>query len=373
MYHPSLNIGIEEEYQLIDPQTRELMGYVSQSMARDGIEVQERSPEPGFAQRLESSGILAGGTPICADIQEAREQLHQVRSSLLELVQSHGLRLAAAGTHPFSNWERTALPAPRYRTMVHDAQMIARRMLAFGLHVHIGVEDRELAIDVMNNMGYLLPHILALSTSSPFWSGRNTGLKSYRKVLLDALPRTGIPGLFHGYQEYRSYVDTLVRTNSIPDASRVWYDVLPHYRYPTLVVRICDMVADARDVLAIAALIQSTVAWIVGLRERNMSFRIYERTLINENRWRAVRYGLRGKMIDFGIESEVPTVDLLRELLELVEPSAKRLNCGDELAHVNTMLDRGSCADQQLNVWEDADRDLKAVVDFLVHETENLA
>ena len=254
-----------------------------------------------------------------------------MRTSILEVAQASGVRVAAAGTHPFSNWEAAAL-SPRYQAMVEDAQMIARRMLAFGLRVHIGVEDRELAVDVMNAMRYLLPHILSLSTSSPFWNGRNTGLKSYRKVLLDALPRTGIPGSFSSYQEYRSYVDTLVRTNSIPDASRIWYDIVPHYRFPTLVIRICDMMPNYRDTLAITALIQATVAWMVDLRQRNMTFRIYERTLINENRWRAVRYGLDGHLIDFGIEQEMPARDLIRELLERVEPEAQQ-----------AQLDRRTC------------------------------
>jgi carboxylate-amine ligase len=244
--------------------------------------------------------------------------------------------------------------------------------LGFGLRVHIGVEDRELAVDVMNPMRYLLPHILCLSASSPFWSGRNTGLKSYRSVLLDALPRTGIPGHFSSYQEYRSYIDTLIRTNCIPDARQVRYDIMPHYRFPTLVIRICDMAPNMQDTLAITALIQATVAWMVDLRQRNMSFRHYERLLIAENKWRAVRYGLEGNLLDFGIEQALPAPDLIRELLARVEPFAARLNSEDELAHVHTILARGSSAEQQLRVWQEHDRDLKAVVDFVVAETEKL-
>jgi carboxylate-amine ligase len=372
MYHPSFNIGIEEEYQLIDPESWALIGYVTQSMAHDQIVVQERHPNLDFAKQMESA-VHEVGMPVCADIKEARERLLRTRNKMLELADAHDFKLAAAGTHPFSRWEKTALLSSHYRIMAGDAEVIARRMLAFGMHVHIGIEDRELAIDVMNSMRYVLPHILTLSTSSPFWAGRNTGLKSYRTVLLGALPRTGIPGQFSGYPEYHNFVDTLVRTNSIPDVSYIWYDILPHYRFPTLCVRICDMVPDYKDALAIAALIQAVVAWMVDLRQHNMSFRIYERLLIEENKWRAVRYGLDGNMIDLGIEEKVPTRDLIRELLDRVAPLASKLNIVDELAHIHTILDRGANADQQLRIWRENNEDCTAVVKFLVQETENIA
>lgn len=371
MYHPSFNIGIKEEYQLIDPDSYELVGYVTRSMARNKMVVQERHSDVGFTRHVEDAALEAG-TPMCADVMEAGQRLLHLRQTLLELAGTHNFKVAAAGTHPFSRWEEISILAPRYQTVVGDAQMIARRMLAFGLHIHIGVEDRELAVDVMNTMGYLLPHILSLSTSSPFWSGRNTGLKSYRTVLLNALPRTGIPGKFSGYQEYRSLVDTLIHTNCIPDSSRIWYDILPHDRFPTLVIRICDVLPNYQDTLAIAALLQAVAAWMVDLRQRNMSFRIYDRTLIGENKWRAVRYGLDGNMIDFGIEREVPTRDLIRELLDLVAPMAVKLNAQDEIAHIHTILERGTNADQQLNVWRETDEDYNAVVDFIIKETEKM-
>lgn len=369
MYHPSYNIGIEEEYQLIDPTNRELLGYVRQSMSRDLMVVNERTTATDFAQQI-GSAVLEVGTPVCADIKEASVQLLRMRTQMLEFAQSNGCKVAASGTHPFSHWEGRNEVMPGYRAILEDAQMIARRILAFGLRVQIGVEDRELAVDVMNTMRYVLPHILCLATSSPFWNGRNTGLKSYRSVLMDALPRTGIPGSFASYQEYRSYIDTLVRTNSIPDASRVRYDILPHHRFPTLAVRICDMLPNYRDTLAITALIQATVAWMVDLRQRNMAFRTYERLLIAENKWRAVRYGLDGKLIDWGLEQMAPVPDLIRELLTFVTPFAQRLNSEDELAHIETILQRGANAEQQLQVWKNANHDTKAVVDFIVAETE---
>ena len=372
MYHPSFNIGIEEEYQLIDPESWALIGYVTQSMAHDQIVVQERHPDLDFAKQMESA-VHKVGMPVCADIKEVRERLLRTRYTMLELANAHDFKLAAAGTHPFSRWEKTSLLSSHYRIMAGDAEMIARRMLAFGMHVHIGIEDRELAIDVMNTMRYVLPHILTLSTSSPFWAGHNTGLKSYRTVLLGALPRTGIPGQFSGYPEYHNFVDTLVRTNSIPDVSYIWYDILPHYRFPTLCVRICDMVPDYSDALAITALIQAVVAWMVDLRQHNMSFRIYERLLVEENKWRAMRYGLDGNLIDLGIEEKVPTRDLIRELLERVAPLASKLNVADELAHIHTILDRGANADQQLHIWRENNEDCTAVVKFLVQETEKIA
>lgn len=370
MDSPTLNIGIEEAYQLIEPQNRELLGYVTQSMSQEQLVVRERTPDMELAQPFDEA-VIEVGTPICTNIKEAREKLLRMREQILQVAHRNGYRVMASGTHPFSRWERREV-LPGYRASLDDLQMIARRLLGFGLRVHIGVEDRELAVDVMNTMRYLLPHILCLSTSSPFWAGRNTGLKSYRSVLVDALPRTGIPGYFSSYQEYQSYVDTLIRTHSIPDARQVRYDIMPHSRFPTLVVRICDMMPSTQDILAVTALIQATVAWMVDLRQHNMAFRHYERLLIAENKWRAVRYGLEGKLLDFGIEQALPASDLIRELLSRVEPYAPKLNIEDELAHVQTILERGSNAEQQLHVFHTHEQDVTAVVDFLVAETENL-
>ena len=370
MYHPSLNLGIEEEYQLIDPDSRELLGFVSQSMGRDKTQVYERNPDLNFSRV--SEGIVEAGTTACADVAEAESKLRQMRTTMLELAEREGLKVIAAGTHPFSRWETRTAVVPRYQALVEDTQMLARRMLAFGLHIHVGIEDRELAIDVMNTMRYVLPHMLCLGTSSPFWMGRNTGLKSYRSVLLDALPRTGIPGEFPSYQEYRHYVDTLVRTHSIQDPSRIYYDILPHYRLPTLVVRICDMLPSWRDTLAIAALVQGTAAWMVDLRRRNLSFRLFDRILVEENKWLAVRYGLTGKLVDFGIEQPVPAPDLIRELLGRIEPAMSQLNTLDQAEHIQQMLERGASADQQLAVWQEAGEDARAVVDHLIAETEKI-
>ncbi|MBW7883526.1 MAG: YbdK family carboxylate-amine ligase, partial [Caldilineaceae bacterium] len=358
--------------QVIDPASRELVGYVTQSMAREKMVVNERTSAAEIAEIIHS-GSIAVGTPVCVDINEAQEKLLRVREQLLETVHAAGYRLAGAGTHPFSRWEGRDDTLFQYRQFANDAQMVARRILAFGLRIHIGVEDRDLCIDVMNTMRYLLPHIFTLSTSSPFWAGRNTGLKSYRAVLVDSLPHTGIPGYFSDYHDYRSLVDTLLRTNSLSDPRRLMYDIQPHYRFPTLMIRICDMLPNYMDVLAVTALIQATVAWMVDLRQHNMSFRLYERTLVAENKWRAVRYGLAGNLIDFGVEQQFPARELIKELLERVAPLARRLHSLHVLEHCYTILERGSAADQQLAIWHAHGQDPKAVVDFLITETEKLA
>lgn len=370
---PSFNIGIEEEYQFIDPESRELLGFATQSMGRDQMLIRERHPELDFAQRISADAIEVG-TPICTDIQQARTELRRIRSTMLELGAENGFKLVSAGTHPFSHWAKEGRsPAlPRSRALIEDTQIIARRLLAFGMHVHIGVEDRELAVDVMNAMRYVLPHILCMANSSPFWLGRDTGLASYRAVLLDALPRTGIPNTFESYSDYQNYIDTLIRTNSIPGPGDIWWDIRPHHRFPTLEIRICDALPKVEDALAVTALIQAVVAWMVDMRHRNMSFRLYERTLIAENKWRAVRYGLTGTLIDFGIEEEVPVVKLLREILERVEPMMDQLNSRDELEHVYKILERGTSTEEQRRVFRESDGDVRAVVDHLVAETENV-
>jgi carboxylate-amine ligase len=371
-YHPSLNIGIEEEYQIVDPESGELVAFVSQTMSDQMLSVEEREPKYELAQQV-SETLLKAGMPVCDDIQHASIELVRMRTKVLEVANAKGLRVIAAGTHPFSSWSRASFAGPRYVDLQEDAQMIARRMLAFGLHIHIGIESRELEVDVMNAMRYLLPHVLSLSTSSPFWAGRNTGLKSYRKVLVDALPRSGIPGYFNSYQEYRNFVQTLVNTHSMNHHSKMYYDILPHHSHPTLVIRICDMLPSIQDTLALVALIQAIVAWMVDLRERNMTFRIYDRTFINENRWRAVRYGLDGDMIDFGVEEEKPARVLIQELLERVEPLAVKLNSVDHLNHIYTILERGTSSDAQVAHWREKGEDVRAVVDYLIQETEKLS
>jgi carboxylate-amine ligase len=280
------------------------------------------------------------------------------------------LGIVAAATHPFSRWiDQPVTPFPRYQGVLEELQMLAQRLLIFGMHVHVGVEDRALAIDVMNMVRYMLPHILALSTSSPFWLGRKTGLKSYRSVVFQDFPRSGIPDICRSVADYDDLVGALVRSGCIPDASKIWWDVRPHHKYPTLEFRVCDICTRVDEAIAIAALFQAIVLWTWKLRTGNITFRIYRRDLIEENRWRASRYGLDGSMIDFGKMAEVPTRQLVRELLSLVAEEIDELGTAKFIEPIESMLLHGTSADRQLHVYDSAGGDLNAVVDHLMEET----
>jgi carboxylate-amine ligase len=364
MSNPSLTIGIEEEYQIIDPSTRELCSYVQRFLER-GHTVLPDQIRPEFLQSQ-----VEAGTRICKDVHEARLELVRMRRSIQELAESEGLWVAAAGTHPFSSWARQEVsPFGRYPELARFLQDVGRRLLIFGMHVHVGIEDRELLIDVMNQMRYFLPHVLALSTSSPFWHGRDTGLKSYRSVVFESLPRTGIPQQFGAYADYRSYVDTLLATGSIAEPTHIWWDVRPSEKFPTLEVRIPDMCTRMDETLCLAALVQAIVAKLVRLRQANQTWRIYRKNLLDENKWRAVRYGIEGKLIDFGKTEEVRLPALIEELLALVDDVVDELGSRAEVEYVKTILDQGTSADRQLAVYRRTE-DLRAVVDLVVEETK---
>jgi len=293
MIEPSLTIGIEEEYQIIDPETRELRSYVQQFLEQ-GQAVLADQIRPEFLQSQ-----IEAGTQICDNILQAREELTRIRGSILELAENAGLWVAAAGTHPFSSWVKQEVsPFGRYPELVRFLQDVGRQLLVFGMHVHIGIEDKELLIEIMNQLRYFLPHVLALSTSSPFWHGRDTGLKSYRSVVFENLPRTGIPPLFESFASYRSYADTLLSTGSIAEPTHIWWDVRPSEKFPTLEIRIPDMCTRVEETLCLAAWVQAIIAKLVQLRRANQSWRLYPKHLIDENKWRALRYGIGGKLID---------------------------------------------------------------------------
>jgi carboxylate-amine ligase len=364
MCDPSLTIGIEEEYQIIDPTTRELCSYVQRFLER-GHTVLPDQIRPEFLQSQ-----VEAGTRICEDVHEARLELVRMRRSIQELAESEGLWVAAAGTHPFSSWARQEVsPFGRYPELARFLQDVGRRLLIFGMHVHVGIEDRELLIDVMNQIRYFLPHVLALSTSSPFWHGRDTGLKSYRSVVFESLPRTGIPQQFGAYADYRSYVDTLLATGSIDEPTHIWWDVRPSEKFPTLEVRIPDMCTRMDETLCLAALVQAIVAKLVRLRQANQTWRIYRKNLLDENKWRAVRYGIEGKLIDFGKTEEVHLPTLIEELLVWVDDVVDELGSRAEVEYVETILDQGTSADRQLAVYRRTE-DLRAVVDLVVEETK---
>ena len=365
---PPLTIGIEEEYQIIDPRTRELRSYV-QRFLEQGKTVLPDQIRPEFMQSQ-----VEVGTRICRNIQEARHELVRVRRSILEVAEREGLWVAAAGTHPFSSWARQEVsPFGRYPELARFLQDVGRRLLIFGMHVHIGIEGPDLRIEVMNQLRDFLPHLLALSTSSPFWHGRDTGLRSYRSVVFQSLPRTGIPQQFESHAEYRRHIDLLLRTGSIDDATHIWWDVRPSEKFPTLEVRIPDSCTRLEETLCIAALAQAIVAKLVRLRLANQSWCSYRKNLIDENKWRAVRYGVTGKLIDFGKAEEVVFSRLAEELVAFVDDVVDELGSRAEVEYVHTILTHGSSADRQLDRHR-SNGDLRAVVDHVVEETaEGLA
>jgi carboxylate-amine ligase len=356
-------LGIEEEFQLVDPETRELRSHVSEIL-EDGRMLLGEQVKPEMIQSM-----IEVGTGICQDIKEARADITNLRSILSGLVRKRGLEIVAAGTHPFSHWQdQKIFEHPRYELIVEENQINARSLLTFGLHVHVGVADPERRIQIMNAVRYMLPHVLALSTSSPFWLGVQTGLKSYRSEVFTRFPRTGIPDHFESYASFQRYVELLIETGCIDDGKKIYWDVRPHPFFPTLEFRICDIPTRVDDTIAIAALIQALVAKINKLLDQNLTFRPHHRMLIEENKWRAVRYGLEGKMIDFGKGKEVSTRDLVRELLAFVDDVSADLRSRHEIQHIHTILNRGTSADEQLQVWKDTG-DMKAVVDRLIERT----
>ncbi len=377
MKSPSLTIGVEEEYQIIDPETRELKSFITQFMESEAgaMEVKKGELKAGVKAELHAS-MVELGTPVCQNVAELKTALFAQRAAIHGLAAQRGLQIAAASTHPFSHWLGQEIsPFDRYAKTVEDHQVIAQRMLIFGMHVHIGIEDRDFAIDCMNTVRYALPHILALTTSSPFWAGQFTGMKSYRSIIFEDMPRTGLPETFPSWAAFERFVQRLVNTGCIADGSKIWWDVRPHYSFPTLEFRVPDICTRAEEAVAVAALLQAIVAWMWNLRKRNMTFRTYRGDLIAENKWRALRDGLDGRMIDFGREEEVATRQLVRELLLLVDEEIDDLGSRDEIDVIYRILEEGTSADRQKKVFlqhgGDANRAeaLRAVVDHLVRET----
>ncbi len=362
---PSFTIGIEEEYQTIDPVTRDLRSHLEAEILEKGKLLLKERVKAEMHQ-----SVVEVGTGICHNIQEARTDVTELRQGIIHLARKNGLRLAAAGTHPFADWRQQEIyPDERYETIVQDLKMVARANLIFGLHVHIGVEDRETAIQIMNAARYFVPHMLALSTNSPFWLGMDTGLKSYRCKVFDKFPRTNIPDYFPSYGEYESFVNLLVKTNCIDNAKKIWWDIRPHPNFPTLEFRCCDVPMRVDETIAIAALIQATVAKLYKLYSANQGFRLYRRALIMENKWRALRYGLDGNLIDFGKKSEVPARALMEEYLEFVDDVVDDLGSRKELQYIHEIMRNGSGADRQLRVYRETG-DLQKVVDYIISETE---
>jgi glutamate---cysteine ligase / carboxylate-amine ligase len=356
-------LGIEEEFQIVDPQTRELRSHVSEFLEEGKMLLGEQI-KPEMIQSM-----IEVGTGICKNIQEARADISRLRGIISGLARKTGLEIVAASTHPISRWQdQKIFDDERYTLLVEELQTVARSLLIFGLHVHVGIADPERAIHIMNAARYFLPHVLALSTSSPFWVGHETGLKSYRSEVFKQFPRTDIPDHYDSHASFQRYVDLLIKTGCIDNGKKIWWDVRPHPFFPTLEFRICDIPTRVDDTIAIAALFQAIVAKLNKLIDKNLGFRLYRRALIQENKWRAVRWGLQGKMIDFGKQKEVPVRDLILELLEFIDDVIDELGSRHEIEHIHTILERGTSADEQLDIFHQTN-DMKAVVDRLIERT----
>ena len=368
---PSFTIGIEEEYLLIDRESRSLHDQ-PQTMLSECESMLSGQFSPEFLRSQ-----IEIGTSVHETLHDARQDLSRLRSTVAKVANSHNLAPIAASTHPFADWQdQKHTDKERYSTLAHDLQGVVRRLLICGMHVHVAIEDEDMRIDLMNQVAYFLPHLLVLTTSSPFWAGENLGLKSYRLSVFNELPRTGLPDVFESFGEYQRHVNVLVNARLIEDASKIWWDVRPSCRYPTLEMRIADVCTYMEDALCIAAMYRCIMRMLYRLRRNNQRWRIYQRMLINENRWRAQRYSFDEGLVDFGLGRVVPYPDLLNEILELIRPDAEFFGCESEVEHSLIILKRGTSAHRQIQTFDremaehdDKTRALHSVVDQLVAET----
>lgn len=369
---PEFTMGVEEEYLLIDRETRALIIDPPQSLLD---ECKEAVGEHVTTELLRSQ--IEVGTAKCDGVQEVRAELARLRKGIIEVTARHGLAPIAASTHPFSRWsDQKQTQNERYDSLAAEMQAAARRLVICGMHVHVGISDEELLIDLMNQVSYFLPHLLALSCSSPFWGGHDTGFKSYRLTIFDVLPRTGIPERFNSYAEYQRHIDLLVKAGLIEDSTKIWWDLRPSARYPTLETRIMDVCTRLDDAIGLSALLTCILRMLYRLRVTNQRWRIYSSMLIQENRWRAMRYSTDEGLLDLGRGHIVPFPNLLGELLDLVAEDAYALGCTQEVASLRSILERGTSADRQLAAYHaaqaegaDSKASLQAVVDMLVDET----
>ena len=352
-------IGIEEEYMVIDPITRELKSH-QQKIVQEGQKIFKDKVKAEMHQ-----AVVEVGSDICKDVDEAFEDVANMRKSISSIANDLNLWVGASGTHPFSHWEKQLITDHiRYNEIVNELQEAARSNLIFGLHVHVGMESREMAIHIANSARYFLPHIFALSTNSPFWEGRKTGYKSFRTKVFEKFPRTGIPDVFNSIEDYDNYIKLLIKTNCIDNAKKVWWDLRVHPVFNTVEFRICDIPLTVRDTIAISALFQAVCAKLYKLRSQNMNFIMYSRALINENKFRASRYGIDGKLIDFGKESEESTRVLIAELLNFIDDVVPYLGSRHYIDQVPQIMEQGTGADKQLRAFEQFGK-LENVVDFI--------
>ena len=357
-------LGIEEEFQIIDPETRQLKSHISEFFETG----ESRMPET--VKRELHQSVVEIGTKVCHDIREVRAEVTGIRAALIKMAREQNLWIGAAGTHPITHWSDVeTTPDRRYNQLLADLQVVARANLIFGLHIHVGIEDREDLIQVYNMARYFVPHLMTLAVNSPFWCGRATGWHSYRTKVFEKFPRTGIPPYFSSWGDFQALIDDLVKTNSIDSGKSLWWDLRPHWRYPTIEFRCFDVPMRADETIALAALCQALVVKLHRLHKQNLSFRRHKNPLIRENKWRAARWGVNGKLIDLGKREEVATPQLIEELLGFVDEVVDELGSREELAYIREILGRGTGADRQLKVYEETDGNLEKVVEYIVNET----
>jgi len=372
---PSFTLGVEEEYLLVDLETRDLCADPPESLMTDCQDLLQGQVSPEFLRAQ-----IEIGTRVCSNIQEVASELTHLRSAVVEVSGRHGLAPMAASTHPYARWlDQKHTERERYNTLSTEMQATARRLLICGMHVHIGIEDDELRIDLMNQFSYFLPHLLALSCSSPFWEGENTGLKSYRLTVFDALPRTGLPERFVSYAEYRRHVGVMINAGLIQDATKIWWDMRPSDRYPTLEMRVTDVCTRLEDAVTLAALTVSLLRMLYRLRCANRRWRMYSPMLLMENRWRAMRYSFDEGMVDLAKGQIIPYSELIDELIDIVSEDAVELGCLVEVQRAREILKRGTSAHRQVEAYQQAlaagaseHEAMQAVVDFVVAETAKL-
>ena len=356
-------LGVEEEYMVIDPVTRELKSHEHRI-----VDIAEKTLGESVKAEMHQA-VVEVGTGICKDVNQASQEIKVLRKTVAEIAGSIGLKIGASGTHPFSHWSTQLItPNPRYDEIVNEMQEAARSNLIFGLHVHVGIADKNMAIHIMNTVRYFLPHIYALSSNSPFWEGRNTGFKSFRTKVFDKFPRTGLPDYFNDWDDFKNYVNLLIRTNCIDNAKKIWWDVRVHPFFDTIEYRICDVPMRVEETIAITALLQAVTVKLYKLRLQNMSFIVYNRALISENKWRASRYGIQGKLIDFGKQSEVDTIMLINELLDFIDDVVDDLGSREAINSIQRILKQGTGADRQLEVFNKT-QSLERVVDYITDQT----
>lgn len=369
---PQLSLGIEEEYLIVDPATRDLATAPPKGFMEDCRNaLGERVSHELLQAQVEIS------TPVCRNIKEARTALASLRRTVSDCAQSHGLALMAASTHPSASWrDQRHVDMDRYRILTQDLQTVAERLVICGMHVHAGIENNDLRIDLMNQMVYFLPHLLALSTSSPFWEGRLTGLKAFRPTIFGDLPRTGLPERIASYSEWQDLLRVLAQSGVCDDPSKIWWDIRPSIKQPTLELRVCDICTRLEDAISIAALYQSILKMLVELRAKNQSWRYYRPLLVAENKWRAQRYGITGDLADFGRGELVAFKDLIEELTGLVREHARDLDCLPEVERLGEIVSSGTSADRQIDIYNrsieagaDPEEARQAVVDWLVATT----